>query len=71
MTTTLILGANIGDEFFYNDTAEEETVTIPTGLIGQTLSEVQSQLQELGLDPSNIQREQRQLLLNIAIKMEI
>ena len=37
---------------------EEETVTIPTGLIGQTLSEVQSQLQELGLDPSNIQREQ-------------
>ena len=37
---------------------EEETVTIPTGLIGQTLSEVQSQLQKLGLDPSNIQREQ-------------
>ena len=38
--------------------AEEETVTIPTGLIGQTLSQVQSQLQELGLDPSNIQQEQ-------------
>ena len=33
-------------------------VTIPTGLIGQTLSQVQSQLQELGLDPSNIQQEQ-------------
>ena len=38
--------------------AEEEMVTIPTGLIGQTLSQVQSQLQELGLDPSNIQQEQ-------------
>lgn len=35
----------------------EEMVTIPTGLIGQTLSQVQSQLQELGLDPSNIQQE--------------
>lgn len=33
--------------------AEEvaETVTIPTGLIGQSLSQVQSQLQELGLNP--------------------
>lgn len=31
--------------------AEEETVTIPAGLAGQRLSEVQSQLQELGLNP--------------------
>lgn len=30
---------------------EEETVTIPTGLAGQRLSEVQAQLQELGLNP--------------------
>ncbi|HJD28525.1 MAG TPA: Stk1 family PASTA domain-containing Ser/Thr kinase [Candidatus Blautia avicola] len=37
--------------------AEEEMVTIPTGLIGQTLSQVQSKLQELGLDPSNIKQE--------------
>lgn len=38
--------------------AEEEMVTIPTGLIGQSLSQVQSKLQELGLDPSNIKQEQ-------------
>ena len=31
--------------------AVAETVTIPTGLIGQSLSQVQSQLQELGLNP--------------------
>lgn len=31
--------------------AVSETVTIPTGLIGQSLSQVQSQLQELGLNP--------------------
>ena len=31
--------------------AAEEKVTIPTGLIGKTLSEVQSQLQALGLNP--------------------
>ena len=30
---------------------ETQTVTIPTGLVGQSLSYVQSQLQELGLNP--------------------
>ena len=43
INTTIVYYISTGPE-------EEETVTIPAGLTGQTLSQVQSQLQSLGLN---------------------
>src|SRR5699024_5643735 len=49
--------------------AEEENVTIPTGLIGLTLSEVQSQLQSLGLNPTIEQAESSDVAVGNVISL--
>lgn len=50
--------------------AAEENVTIPTGLIGKTLSEVQSQLQSLGLNPKIEQEKSSDVAVGNVISLD-